>query len=187
MLGWTCTHCSIQNRWLTKIPTVEHREFFSLLCESLGGRGVWGRMNTCKYVAESLRCRPETITTLLISYKVKVTRLCPALCDPVDYTACLAPLPIGFSKQKYWSMFPLPSPRYLPDPMIEPMSLMSSALAGWFFPTLLSFSPWFTAVFHKLHCLWFQNRLKGKEVCKYSQLSHPVKIFIKMWKCHSSQ
>ena len=43
-------------------------------------------MDTCKYVAESLHCPPETITTLLISYRVKVARLCPALCDPVDYT-----------------------------------------------------------------------------------------------------
>ena len=43
-------------------------------------------MDTWKYVAESLRCPPESITTLLISYKVKVARWCPALCDPVDYT-----------------------------------------------------------------------------------------------------
>ena len=39
-----------------------------MLCGSLDGRGVWGRMDTCICMAESLRCSPETITTLLISY-----------------------------------------------------------------------------------------------------------------------
>jgi hypothetical protein len=34
----------------------------------LDGRGVWGRMDTCICVAESLCCSPETITTLLIRY-----------------------------------------------------------------------------------------------------------------------
>ena len=37
------------------------------LCSSLDGRGVWGRMDTCMCMAESLCCSPETITTLLIS------------------------------------------------------------------------------------------------------------------------
>ena len=31
-------------------------------------RGVWGRMDTCTHMAESLRCSPETITTLWITY-----------------------------------------------------------------------------------------------------------------------
>ena len=33
-----------------------------------GRRGVWGRMDTRIYMAESLCCPPETITTLLIGY-----------------------------------------------------------------------------------------------------------------------
>ena len=37
-------------------------------CGSLDGRGVWGRMDTCIRMAESLCCPPETITTLFISY-----------------------------------------------------------------------------------------------------------------------
>ena len=37
-------------------------------CPSLDGTGVWGRMDTCIRMAESLHCSPETITTLLISY-----------------------------------------------------------------------------------------------------------------------
>ena len=39
-----------------------------MLCRKLDRRGVWGRMDTCVCTAESLRCSPETITTLLIGY-----------------------------------------------------------------------------------------------------------------------
>ena len=35
-------------------------------CGSLHGRGVWGRMDTCVCMAESLCCLSETITRLLI-------------------------------------------------------------------------------------------------------------------------
>ena len=49
-------------------PTVEHRELCSVLCGSLDGRRVWGRMDTCICMAESLHCSPETITPLLIGY-----------------------------------------------------------------------------------------------------------------------
>ena len=38
-----------------------------MLCGSLDGRGVQGRMDTCMIMAESLHCSPETITALLIS------------------------------------------------------------------------------------------------------------------------
>ena len=39
-----------------------------MLCGSLDGKGVCGRMDTCLCVVESLHCPPETVTTLLISY-----------------------------------------------------------------------------------------------------------------------
>ena len=39
-----------------------------MLCDILDGRGVWGRVNTCMYMAESLCFPPETITTLLTGY-----------------------------------------------------------------------------------------------------------------------
>ena len=44
-----------------------------------------------------------------------------------------APLSMGFSMQEYWSGLPGPPPGDLPDPGIEPMSLMSPALASRFF------------------------------------------------------
>ena len=46
-----------------------------------------------------------------------------------------APLPMEFFKQEYWSVLPFPTPGDLPDPGIEPMSLVSPALAGGFFTT----------------------------------------------------
>ena len=43
-----------------------------------------------------------------------------------------APLSVGFSRQEYWSGLPFPPSGDLLDPGIEPVSLMSSALAGGF-------------------------------------------------------
>ena len=44
-----------------------------------------------------------------------------------------APLSMEFSRQEYWSGLPCPPPEDLPDPGIEPESLLSPALAGGFF------------------------------------------------------
>ena len=38
-----------------------------------------------------------------------------------------APPPMGFSRQEYWSGFPFPSPENLPNPRIEPWSLILQA------------------------------------------------------------
>ena len=44
--------------------------------------------------------------------------------------ACQAPLSMVFSRQEHWSGLPCPPPGDLPDPGIEPVSLMSLALTG---------------------------------------------------------
>ena len=44
-------------------PTIWHMELCSVLCGSLDGSGVRGRMDTCICMAESLHCSPETIIT----------------------------------------------------------------------------------------------------------------------------
>ena len=61
-------------------------------------------------------------------------QLCSTLWDPMD---CSPPGSFvhGFSRQEYWSGMPCPPPGDLPDPGIEPASLMSPALAGRFFTT----------------------------------------------------
>ena len=47
-----------------------------------------------------------------------------------------APLSMEFSREEYWSRLPFPPPGYLPDPGIEPSSLVSPALAGRFLTTV---------------------------------------------------
>ena len=42
---------------------------------------------------------------------------------------------MGFSRQEYWNGLPRPPPGDLPGPGIEPVSVMSPALAGGFFTT----------------------------------------------------
>ena len=55
-------------------PTAQHMELCSMLRGSLDGRAVWGRIDTCKCMAEVLHCSSETTTTLLIvipQYKIQ--------------------------------------------------------------------------------------------------------------------
>ena len=59
---------------------------------------------------------------------------CPTLCDPMDCSLPGSSVQ-GISQAKYWSMLPCPPPGNLPNPGIEPESLMSPALAGKFFTT----------------------------------------------------
>ena len=47
-----------------------------------------------------------------------------------------APLSMGFSKQEYWRGLSIPTPRYLPNPRIKPMSLAFPAMANGFFTTV---------------------------------------------------
>ena len=57
--------------------------------------------------------------------------------------ACQAPLSMEFSWQEYQSRLPLPPPGDLPNPGIEPTSLVPPALAGVFFtaePSYILFS-----------------------------------------------
>ena len=64
---------------------------------------------------------------------------CALICDRLFATprtvAHQAPLSMGFSRQEYWCGLPFFSSGNLPDPGIEPASLMSPALAGRLFST----------------------------------------------------
>ena len=66
--------------------------------------------------------------------KVIFAQLCLTLCDSMDCSH-QASLSIGFSWQEYWNGLPYPPPGDLSNPGIEPISLMSLALAGRFFTT----------------------------------------------------
>ena len=62
--------------------------------------------------------------------------------------ALQTPLSMRFSRQEYWSGLPCPPPGDLPDPGIEPMSLMSPALAGGFFTTSATWEAPFTCFYY---------------------------------------
>ena len=69
-----------------------------------------------------------------ISTKSVCAQLCRVQLFGAPWTiACQAPLPMGFSKQEYWSGLPFPSPGDFPDRGFEPMS---PALVGGFFTTV---------------------------------------------------
>ena len=63
-----------------------------------------------------------------------IAQLCPTLCSPWT-VACQALLFMEFSRQEHWSGWPYSAPGDLPDPGIEPICLVSFALAGGFFTT----------------------------------------------------
>ena len=64
----------------------------------------------------------------------KSLQSCLTLCDPVDCSLPGSSVQ-GFSRREHWSGWAFPSPGDLPDPEIEPKSLMSPALASGLFTT----------------------------------------------------
>ena len=63
---------------------------------------------------------------------------CVQLCWTLWTTAHQPPQSMEFSRQEYQSGLPWPPSGDLPDPGIEPASLMSPALAGWFLHSTVS-------------------------------------------------
>ena len=64
-----------------------------------------------------------------LALRAKSLQSCPTLCDPMD---CIppAPLPMGFSRQEYWSGLLCPPPGYLPHPGIEPVCLLCGQMGS---------------------------------------------------------
>ena len=81
--------------------------------------------------------------------------------------ACQAPLSMGFSRQEYYSGLPCPPPGDLPDPGIEPESLMSPALVSRFFTTSALIATTYFLISLSLHPLMFLKSLllMGKARC----------------------
>ena len=83
----------------------------------------------------------STVVAIFIKTKVSTLFSRSVMSDSsaIEWTvAHQAPLSMGFSRQEYWSRLPCPAPEDLPDPGMEPISLMSPALAGGFFPSSTS-------------------------------------------------
>ena len=64
---------------------------------------------------------------------------------------------MGFSRQEFWSGLPFPPPGDLPDPGIEPTSLMSPALTGRFFTS--------SATWEALAAALDSNKYSGSSEC----------------------
>ena len=88
---------------------------------------------------------PETdqwVLFILFRLVFVVKLLCLVRLFAIPWTvAHHAPLSMGFSRQEYWSGLLYPPPGDLPNPGIEPMSLMSPGLAGKFFTTSTTLEP----------------------------------------------
>ena len=88
-----------------------------------------------------------------------------------------APLLMGFSWQEYWSQLPSPPPWYLPNPDIEPISFMSSVLAGRFFTMSIT---WETLKYHYLRVktirtVWVSGTHK-------MQIKKLIRLYSILWK-----
>ena len=69
-----------------------------------------------------------------------------------------APLSTGFSRQEYWSGLPYLSPGDLPNPQgTEPMSLMSTILAGEFFTTSTTWEAIYIYIYIYIYKFWFES------------------------------
>ena len=76
--------------------------------------------------------------------------------------ACQASLSMGFFRQECWNGLPFPTLGDLPDPGIEPTSLVSPALVGVFFINCITILLYKNKVKLKLfkNNLWSQDLLK---------------------------
>ena len=86
-------------------------------------KGLTERQLKCAHVPRSNSER--------ICMRAKSLELCLTLCDTVDHS--LLGFSVGFSRQGYWSGLLYPPPGDFPKPGIQPATLRSPALAGWFF------------------------------------------------------
>ena len=81
----------------------------------------------------------------------KLLQSCPTVYDPM---VCQALLSMGFSGQEYWSGLLCPPPGDLPNPGVEPESLMFPALAGGFFNTSTTWEGPKLSLVGACHCIY---------------------------------
>ena len=80
-------------------------------------------------------CGPEDCEDLIVCAYMLSSSSHVQLFATLWTVAHQAPPSIGFSRQEFCSGLPCPPPVDLPDPGIEPMSLISPPLEGRFFTT----------------------------------------------------
>ena len=87
-----------------------------MLCGSLDGRGVWGRMDTWICMTQSLRRSLETVPTLFIGCESESRCRVRLFATPWTIQS------EEFSRPECWSGAPFPSPGHLPNSGIKPRS-----------------------------------------------------------------
>ena len=98
------------------------------------GRG--GSLGYLRGVFRSILCPWFKILTEQVSHVCVLSLFQSCLLFATLWAvAWKTPLTVGFSRQEYWNGLPCSSPRDLPNPGIEPVSLATPALAGGFFAT----------------------------------------------------
>ena len=70
---------------------------------------------------------PPGVSKLHIVFMCACTRAQSCLIVTPWPAACQAPLSMGYTRQKYWSRLPFPTPGDLPDPGIESASAVLQA------------------------------------------------------------
>ena len=63
------------------------------------------------------------------------------------------PFSMGISRQEYWSVLPISPPQDHPNTGMESVSLLSPALAGWFFSIASPGKPQNYCMTQQFHCL----------------------------------
>ena len=142
--GWSRPGLALTRSWstlLTSLVILKCR--LMRVCPPDGGRGA--------KTSHTMHMRPKPqpeLRTLIFCWPKQVTQSSPKLREVSSASSCVpshfshvqlfvtlwtvahqALLSMGVSRQEYWSGLPSPPPGDLPNPGIEPLSLMSSALA----------------------------------------------------------
>ena len=88
----------------------------------------------------------------------------------IDHQASLS---MGFSRQEYWSRLSCPLPAHLPNPGIEPMSLMSPELVGESFTTGATWEAHINYIYMYNICIYiciYTQKCKHLMICWSIQL-----------------
>ena len=125
--------------FLHKISENELRQFFILVISSLFSQQI---AHLGKEFAYHAAVYLSWFTLPNLSPSVSGLHECSVMSDsfdPMDFVTHQAPLSIGFSRQEQWKRLPFPTLGHLPDPGIQPASLLPPVLTGRFF-TIVPFN-----------------------------------------------
>ena len=125
-------HPDVLATWQPYAPEPKELRWVNNGCKLNEQSGYWEAQDGCLVLPRFLA---NLILYFLHFFIYYVAKSCPTLFATPWTVARQAPLSMGFSRQDYWSGLPCPPPGDLPNPGMEPTSLLSPALAGGFFTT----------------------------------------------------